>query len=542
MRTMRRARPECLETPWRRAGDFGREADRLWSDAVIYRFDAFELDRAKIELRRDGAAVPVEPQVFALLLLLAENRDRLVSRDEIIEKVWDGRVVSDSALDSRIKSARRALGDDGKAQRFIKTVHGQGFRFLADLDEAAAAGSDLARAGDAKPSIAVLPFRLIGAGGPYEAIADALPDELIAELARLRWLFVIDRGSSFRFRSATPDVREVGKALGVRYCLSGSVELAGAKLVVTVHLADTRNGGVAWGDRFESQVADVHATRTAILARIVAALELQIPAHEARAARLVSPENLDAWSAYHLGLQHMFRFHRTDNAVARELFERAIAGDPGFARAHAGLSFVHFQNAFLRYTRDVAAEVRSARRTAERSVELDPLDPFANLTMGRSLWLEGDLDTSLAWLERATGLSPSYAQGIYARAWTHVLAGRSDAGRDDADMAMALSPLDPLHYAMAATRSLSHIVGGERAEAASWAERAARAPGAHVLIAVIAIAAHALNGDRARAEVWAANVRERAGTITQDAFFRSFPFAHAKTRERIAKALGAFGM
>lgn len=516
---------------------------------MIYRFAEFELDRSKVELRRSGEVVPVEPQVFALVLLLVENRERVVSRDEVIEKVWDGRVVSDSAIDSRIKSARRALGDDGKSQRVIRTLHGQGFRFVTDVREASVmrqAAEEVgkphaARDGDARPSIAVLPFRLLGSEERYVAIADALPDELIAELSRLRWLFVIARGSSFRFRSATPDIAEVGAVLGVRYCVSGTVEIAGSTLTVTVQLVDTRDDGVVWGDRFVSDLADVHDTRSAILSRVVSALELQIPLHEAQAARLVSPENLDAWSAYHLGLQHMFRFNRGDNAVAGELFARAIAADPRFARAHAGLSFVHFQNAFLTYTQDVPAEVRSARRFAERAVELDALDPFANLTMGRSFWLEADLDGGLAWLERSTAISPSYAQGIYARAWTHALSGRGAAGKADADTAMALSPLDPLHYAMAATRAFSHIVGGEDAEAAVWAEKAARSPGAHVLIAMIAAAAHSLSGDRGRAAAWMANVRERNPAITMADFFRSFPFADATVRRRIAKALAGLG-
>jgi DNA-binding winged helix-turn-helix (wHTH) protein len=517
---------------------------------MICLFDDFELDRSKVELRRNGEVVPVEPQVFALLLLLVENRDRLVSRDEVIEKVWDGRIVSESAVDSRVKSARRALGDDGKTQRFIRTIHGQGFRFVAEATEAAAVrdtldhvvAPNLAHAVAAKPSIAVLPFRLIGAPGRYATIAEALPDELIAELSRLRWLLVIARGSSFRFRSPTPDLAAVGTILGVRYCLSGTVEIAGSTLSVTVQLIDTRHGGVVWGDRLVSKVADVHETRLAILARLVAGLELQIPLNEARAARLVAPENLDAWSAYHLGLQHMFRFNRQDNAAAGDLFQRAIAGDPGFARAHAGLSFVHFQNAFLRYMPDIRSAVRNARRCAERGIELDSLDPFANLTMGRSYWLEGDLEASAAWLERATAISPGYAQAIYARAWTHALSGRGTAGRADADTAMALSPLDPLHYAMAATRALSHIVCGEDAEGAAWAERAARSPGAHVLIAVIAAAAHALNGDRQRAVAWAANVRERNPSFTQTDFFRSFPFADAAVRHRIAEALTALAI
>ncbi len=509
---------------------------------MIYLFDAFELDRTKVELRHGGEVVAVEPQVFALLLLLVENRDRLVTRDEIIEKVWDGRIVSDSALDSRVKSARRALGDDGKAQRFVRTIHGQGFRFVAEVRESAGEAVEAPALETAKPSIAVLPFRLVGDAGPYAAIADGLADELIAELSRMRWIFVIARGSSFRFRSPAPDPAEIGRLLGVRYCLSGTVELSGAKLMVTVQLTDTRDSGVVWADRFVSGLADLHETRSMILARVVAALELQIPLNEARAARLVAPENLDAWSAYHLGLQHMFRFNRADNAEAGRLFERAIREDSQFSRAHAGLSFVHFQNAFLRYSADLDAEVGLARRHAARSVELDPFDPFANLTMGRSFWLDGQLDAGFSWVERATAISPNYAQGVYARAWTHALSGRGPEGRADADTAMSLSPLDPLYYAMAATRALSHVVSGEETQAAIWSERAARSPGAHVLIAVIAIACHSLSGDHARAAAWAANVRERSDANVGEAFFRSFPFADVTVRERVAAALSRFGI
>ncbi|MFN2377297.1 MAG: winged helix-turn-helix domain-containing protein [Candidatus Binatia bacterium] len=517
---------------------------------MLYRFDEFELDRSRAELRRQGEAVAVEPQVFALLLLLAENSERLVSRDEIIEKVWDGRIVSDSAVDSRVKSARRALGDDGRTQRFIRTIHGRGFRFVAEMREAAAAPAVAApleapppaqEAGRTKPSIAVLPFRLVAADAAHVGLADALPDELIAELSRLRWLFVIARGSSFRFRSAAPDAVEVGKVLGVRYCLSGMVDAAGSTLTVTVQLVDTSDGGVVWADRFVSGIADIHATRALILARVVAALEVQIPLNEANAARHLASENLDAWSAYHLGLQHMFRFNRGDNAEAGRLFAAAADKDAGFARAHAGLSFVHFQNAFLRYTPDNDAEVIAARRAAERSVELDPLDPFANFTMGRSHWLEGDLEASQAWLERATAISPNYAQGIYARALIHALCGRGAEGRSDADLAMALSPLDPLYYAMSATRALSHIVRGEEAEGASWAEKAARSPNAHVLIALIAAVAHHLNGDCGSSAAWAARVKARGPALTRNDFFRSFPFVDGATRGRFSNSLVTIG-
>ncbi|HET6804993.1 MAG TPA: winged helix-turn-helix domain-containing protein [Frateuria sp.] len=515
---------------------------------MIYRFDGFELDLARYELRVEGRVRPVEPQVFALLALLVGNRERLVSRDEIVEKVWDGRIVSDAAIASRVKSARQALGDDGSAQRFIRTIHRQGFRFVAEArvvgssDAAVAAGPEGAPAGHAmRPSVAVLPFRLLGDAGPYAGIADALPHELIAELARLRWLFVTARGSSFRLRGADADAQDIGSLLGVRYYLSGTVEVVGTRLAVTVQLIDTRDGGVVWAEHFAGAIDDVHQVREDIRARILSALEIHIPIHEAAQARLSTTGDLDAWSAYHLGLQHMYRFNRADNTAAAALFERALARDPGFARAHAGLSFVHFQSAFMHYSQDLGGEIGLSRRCALRGLELDPVDPFVNFAMGRSFWPEGDLDSSLAWLERATSISPHYAQGIYARAWTETLAGRVREGRAHADLAMRLSPLDPLYYGMLGTRAFGHMMGGEDVEAAAWAERAARSPGAHVLIAMIAAAAHALAGDADRAARWAARVHERNPALTRDDFFRAFPMQPAAARERLARELARLG-
>lgn len=520
---------------------------------MLYRFGPFELDTAQVELRARGEARHVEPQVFALLVLLVENRERVVSKDEIIEKVWDGRIVSESAVSSRVKSARKALDDDGRTQGLIRTVHGQGFRFVAAVKASAATpvppepegrsfeGAAGSPEPTARPSIAILPFRLLGSPGRYAGIAEALPHDLIAELSRLHWLFVTARGSSFRLRDPHPDMREVGRLLGVRYALSGTVGVTDRHLDLSVELTDTRDEGVVWAERFAAPIDDVHQVRADMRARVLTALEIRIPLHEANLARLQVSENLDAWSAYHVGLQHMYRFNRRDNAAAAALFEQAITQDPTFARAHAGLSFVHFQTAFLRNTDDVAAESAASRRFAQRGVELDPIDPFVNFTMGRTFWLEGDLESSLGWLSRATSISPNYAQGIYARGWSETLAGRRIEGRQHVDLAMRLSPLDPLYYAMLGTRSFTHMALGEEAQAAEWAERAARSPGAHVLIAMIAVAAHGLAGDRARADWWAADVRARNPALTQDDFFRSFPMKSPEMRAQASRALARFG-
>ena len=523
---------------------------------MIYEFGSIELDLAKVELRDKGVPRSIEPQVFALIAYLAEHRDRMVSRDELFEKLWEGRVVSDSALSSRIKSARRALGDDGRTQAIIKTVHGQGLRFVADVrvqhDWAAEARPAVGEEPEkmapgpsaeatSRPSIAVLPFRTTGSPESWSAIADGLPHELITELARLRWLFVVARGSSFRLRADEPDPREVGRLLGVRYCLSGTVEVSGQQLVVTAELVDTRGGDVVWGERYTGNVHDVHAMREEIRVNILASLEIQIPLHEAGRARLTVPDNLDSWSAYHLGLQHIYRFNRRDNALAAEFFSRAVDQDATFARAHAGLSFVHFQTAFLRQADVFADAIRRARDCAQRGVDLDPLDPFVNFTMGRTYWLEGDLDRSLSWLERATSLSPNYAQGIYALAWTEFMAGITDSARQHVDLAMRLSPLDPLYYAMLSLRGMTHLAAGDDQAGAEWAERGARAPGAHVLISMIAAAAQALAGNDEHAGHWAADVRRRNPALTRDDFFSAFPMKSTSIRTRISTALETLG-
>lgn len=523
---------------------------------MVYHFDPFELDTARFELRKDGKICPLEPQVLALLAFLIEHRERLVSKDEIFEKLWEGRVVSDSALASRLKSARKAVGDSGKAQRFIKTVHGKGYRFVADVraetsvlpgagNESSTAGQPAAPDVDGnrtlRPSIAVLPFQWVGGTGTYATIAEGLPHELIIELARLRWLLVIARGSSFRFREPDTDLHDVGQQLGVRYILSGSVETVGQQLAVTTELVDARSGEIVWAERFKGNVADIHAVRAEIRSKILASLEIQIPLHEASAARLIVTDNLDAWSAYHLGLQHVYRFNRNDNAAASLLFERAVKLDPSFARAHAGLSFVHFQTAFMRQTDDIAGETALARRCAQTGIDLDPLDPFVNFTMGRSFWLDADLERARSWLERATSLSPNYAQGVYALAWTNSLAGAELEARGQVDFALRLSPLDPLHYAMLGTRGFTHIARGEDAEAVAWTERAARSPGAHVLIAMIAAAAQELLGNAAEARAWAANVRERNPQLNSADFFRAFPTRSEPMRTRLTAALRKLG-
>src|SRR6185503_12496797 len=211
---------------------------------MLYRFDRFELDVGAQELRHGEAVLAVEPQVFALLVYLVENRDRVVSRDDILEAVWHGRIVSEAALSSRVKAVRQIIGDDGKAQRLIRTIHKRGFRFVGGVDvidpEPPATAPVLAttsaegaapdrpssetasrRLSGSEPSIVILPFQTIG---EPSVLAEGLAQDLITRLGRTRWLFVIARGSAFRFLGTQESPADVAQKLGVRYVVTGSVQ------------------------------------------------------------------------------------------------------------------------------------------------------------------------------------------------------------------------------------------------------------------------------------------------------------------------------
>ena len=514
---------------------------------MVWAFGDFRLDPGRFELNLRGLSVPVEPQVLALLIHLIRHRDRMVPKDELAEVVWPGRAVSDASIASRVRSARKALGDDGEAQTMIRTVHGRGFRFVAAVEDAASANPATLREAEttslrsSRPSIAVLPFRPLAMAPDLAILADAIPHEIIQALSRLRWLAVIARGSSFRFRAGQADIDLVASALGAGYVLSGIIEARGKGVSVTLELADSGNSEVIWGDRLTAKLDEIDALRARIVTHVISALEVYVPLNEARTVVMGGGEALDAWANYHLGLHHLYRFTAPDNLLARQHFERAVALDPRFARAHAGLSFTSFLEAFLHLGPDDAAATLAARRHAERGLELDPLDPFANFTMGRSFWLTREPETALDWLNRATTLNPNYAQGFYASAFTSMLLGQGGATQTGLDTALHLSPIDPLLYGIHGVRSQMLIQSGDYQMAAHWGDKAATTPGAHYLIAMIAVAANGLAGRIDSADRWSKEAFRRKPDATAAHFFAAFPTRDALSRTLIADQLRRFG-
>jgi TolB-like protein len=225
------------------------------------------LDIERRELRRGGELLRLEPQVFDLLAYLVQHRDRVVGKDDLLEAVWGGRSVSDSALTTRINAARRVLGDNGERQRLIRTLPRKGIRFVGEVEEASNGGAlgpavAVAEFGATpmppdKPSIAVLAFANIGGDPAQEHFADGMVEEIITALSRIRWLFVIARSSSFTYKGQVVDVKRVGRELGVRYVLDGSVRKSGDRVRIGAQLLDAETGMHLWADRFDGALDDI---------------------------------------------------------------------------------------------------------------------------------------------------------------------------------------------------------------------------------------------------------------------------------------------
>jgi TolB-like protein len=361
-------------------------------------------------------------------------------------------------------------------------------------------------------------------GRSESAVAAGLTEDVITRLAKLRVLFVIARGTVYALRDRGIDAQEAGRILGVEYVVSGSIREDADRVCVVVELAETESARLVWTEELAGATDETLSVLDAIVDRIVASIAEEIETAECNRAILKAPSSLDAWEAYHRGLWHMYKFNGLDNRHAADLFRDSLRLDPTFSRAYAGLSFTHFQNAFLGLTPDRTGEIDLAFDAARRSVEADARDPAAHWAMGRALWLRGDERDSFAELEQSIELSPNFALGHYTLGFVHSQTGDPRSAIDATDHSRRLSPFDPLQFAMLASRALAHIRLGEIAEAAEWAVKATGRPNAHVHILAIAVQSLVLAKRHDEARKFVARIRARAPAYTMEDFLRAFRF------------------
>ena len=271
---------------------------------MTYAFGTYALDPESLELTNGGEVVEVEPQVFSLLVCLIENRDRVVSKDELIEMVWDGRIVSDGTLNTRINAARKAVGDDGKSQAVIKTFPRRGFRWVAEVGEEDSASINPVSIAD-KPSIAVLPFENLSNDPEQEFFSDGIAEDIITALSRLRWLSVIARNTTFTYKGQAVDVQMVAQDLGVRYVLEGSIRKAGNRVRISAQLVEGDTGNHLWAQRFDRELEDIFAVQDEITETVAGTVQSEVNLTEQRRVKAKPPESLDAWENYQHGISYL---------------------------------------------------------------------------------------------------------------------------------------------------------------------------------------------------------------------------------------------
>ena len=439
-----------------------------------FRFAGHVLDVTRRELRRDGQPVSVEPQVFDLLVYLIRNRDRVVTKDDLLDSVWGGRVVSESTLTSRINAARKAVGDSGEAQRLIRTMPRKGLRFIAEVADGLPEELPTLTGVHNRPSIAVLPFDNLSGDRDQEYFADGIVAEITTGLSRIKLLFVISRNSTLVYKGKPIDVKTVGRELGVRYVLEGSVRRSGDCVRVTGELIETETATHVWADRYEGALDDIFALQDEMTMNVIGAVEPTLRKAEVERARRKRPDSLDAYDLYLRALPFASTAMPQDADKALHLLEEAIRLEPDYAAAHGFIAWCHEQ----RYLRGGlhAATREAARRHARAAIEAGGDDAMA-LAMGGFVVgvVERDYVTALGALDRALMLSPSSALAFgfssIIRAWMGNYAVAIEHGR----MGIRLSPFDPLIYLPLVGLAYAHFFAGDFVEAAGAASRACAA-------------------------------------------------------------------
>lgn len=524
---------------------------------VRFCFAEHVLDVDLRELTRAGEGIAVEPQVFDLLIYLVENRERVVSKDDLIESIWDGRIVSESTLTSRINAARKAVGDTGKDQAVIRTIARKGFRFVGDV-QVHQDGAETATSGASTPeqpieaayrplpaldrtAIAVLPFVNIGGEPEQDYFSEGISEDIITALSKLRWFYVIARNSSFIYRGKSVHHRQIGEELGVRYVVEGSVRKDGDHVRITAQLVDVVTGSHLWAERYDRALADVFAVQDEITQAVVAAIEPQLYAAEEFHSRRKAPDNMAAWDLVMRALSHYWRVTRQDNLVAQALLEKAIIVDPGYGQALGLLASCHMFSAHMGWE-DMPKALVIAERGALAAIRADSEDAWAHYALASVYMFTRRFDDSIAEFELALRLNPNFspARGLYGVALAY--RGRWEDGDRAARESLRLSPRDPFAAIYCGVAAYCQYLGRNYDEAIHMARESMRQrsdfSGAHRVLT--AAAAMAGQSDVAKAALQ--ELRRAQPTISLSWLAKQMPFEHEADREHYIEGFRRAGL
>lgn len=465
-------------------------------------FGDYQFDYGTHLLWRGDQEVKLVPRASALLAVLAERSMHVVTKKELLERLWNGKAVGDDALTSCVQELRRALGDDPRNPRFVETRHRRGYRLLVPVISAAVESATAERRPWNKASIAVLPFQNLS-GDPKQAyFADGLAEDVITGLSRISWLFVIARNSSFALRGETLDARSIGERLGVRYLVEGSVRHARQRLRLTVQLVEAATGNYLWADRYEGLLEDVFDFQDRTVASLVGAIEPKLRATEIARARRKRPDNLDAFDLYLQALPKIAAMSAQGTAEAIELLDRAISLSPDYTEAVADAALCRMLRPIQGYSSDEGRDFREAAELSRRALDTDPADPIAlDVAAFLPVLLHRDYQTGWDLIDRSLAINPNDARAWSARGWISAWAGKTDMALAEFRNSLSLSPLDP-QWSSGCKHGIASALcwGGRPKEALLWARQAVQErPGWGVADRML-IATLWMSGRRAEAE------------------------------------------
>ena len=417
--------------------------------------------------------VRLTPKALALLTYLAQRPGEVISKEELFAALWRDTAVGDAALVTCIQELRRALRDNARRPRYIETLHRRGYRFIAENRPAVASAPDASGLPlPDRPSIAVLPFANMSDDPDQEFFADGISEDLITGLARIRWLFVIARNSTFVYKQRAVDVKQVSRELGVRYVLEGSVRRAGNRLRISAQLIDAATGGHHWAERYDRQLGDIFAVQDEITRSVAGAIEPRLLAAEGVRALSRSAEDLGAWELVARAQTYVWRMTGLDYETAIGILERAVEIFPDYAPARALLAFCGAFAAHMGW--GTRHQTFLARDHAVRAIALDDHDPWAHIGLGYWALMERRTEEALAAFRRALDLNVNSAAANAHLGHALAFAGEDRQAIEHAELAIRLSPFDPMTALSLGTIGVAHYTAGRYAQAAEYTAQAAR--------------------------------------------------------------------
>ena len=482
---------------------------------MVFRFGDHALDIERRELRRGAELIALEPKVFDLLIYLVRNRGRVVSKDDLIQGVWGGRIVSDSALTTRLNAARKAVDDSGAAQCVIRTVQRKGVRFIGEVSEddepatrvevtPAAIGPQIAP----RLSMVVLPFVNLSNDPDQQYFADGITGDLTTDLSRIPDLLVISRNTAFTYRNKPVDTKQIGRQLGVSYVLGGDTKRSGNRVRVTAQLIDAETDVHLWAQRFDGDAGDLFALQYEITSRIAVALDLELV--DAAAARpLERPDTQD----YILRgrAARLKPPSRESRAEAVVLFERALALDPGSVAAQSWLAIALTARALDFMTATGAADVVRAEGLAERALAGSPRSSLPHFAKGQVLRAQDRFDEAIPEYDTVIALNRNWAHAYSHLGWCKFVTGSIEELIPAQEQAIRLSPRDPQIGLFYFRIGFGHLLQSRTDDAIVWCEKARNATPAHPIFRTLLASTYALKGETKRALAELAEARRLVG-------------------------------